>query len=159
MPQDAGNVDEPRRRLLAASFWCVSAATAALFATPVLGPLLTPLLRRREPVWARACAVSDLAEGVPAKVFVSTPAADGYSTAPRRVLVWLMRAPDGPVAFSAECTHMGCNVDWQAGVSRFVCPCHGGEYDAKGSVVAGPPPRGLDRLPLEVRGGEVWLQV
>lgn len=39
---------------------------------------------------------------------------------------------------SAKCTHLGCTVEWNAAESRFVCPCHGSQFDGLGQVVNGP---------------------
>ncbi|MGH2916175.1 MAG: Rieske (2Fe-2S) protein, partial [Solirubrobacteraceae bacterium] len=47
-------------------------------------------------------------------------------------------------AFSAVCTHQGCEVGYQSG--QIVCPCHGGVYNAStGAVEGGPPPAPLGR--------------
>ena len=40
---------------------------------------------------------------------------------------------------SNVCMHLGCPV--QASTSGFVCPCHGGVYNARGEVEGGPPVR------------------
>jgi cytochrome b6-f complex iron-sulfur subunit len=60
------------------------------------------------------------------------------------------------VAYSAVCTHQSCTVAYQNG--QLACPCHGSVYDpANGAeVVAGPAPRPLPEVPVEVRGGEVF---
>jgi nitrite reductase/ring-hydroxylating ferredoxin subunit len=60
------------------------------------------------------------------------------------------------VAYSAVCTHQGCTVAYQNG--QLACPCHGSVFDpANGAeVVAGPAPRPLPEVPVEVRGGEVF---
>jgi nitrite reductase/ring-hydroxylating ferredoxin subunit len=60
------------------------------------------------------------------------------------------------VAYSAVCTHQGCTVAYQNG--QLACPCHGSVFDpASGAeVVAGPAPRPLPEVPVEVRGGEVF---
>ncbi len=42
--------------------------------------------------------------------------------------------------------HLGCSVRFVQAAERFVCPCHGGVYDFKGSVIGGPPVRPLDRF-------------
>ncbi|HEU5266916.1 MAG TPA: TQO small subunit DoxD, partial [Jatrophihabitans sp.] len=55
---------------------------------------------------------------------------------------WLVH-PSGStfVAFSAICTHAGCTVQYDTSAVQFVCPCHGGVYDARtGKVLQGPPP-------------------
>jgi Rieske Fe-S protein len=37
------------------------------------------------------------------------------------------------------------------------CPCHEGYFDLKtGRVLAGPPPRPLPRIVLDVRGNEIY---
>jgi thiosulfate dehydrogenase (quinone) large subunit len=60
------------------------------------------------------------------------------------------------VAFSAVCTHAGCSVQFDSGNMQFVCPCHGGAYDARtGQVVAGPPPSPLPPIPVHVVDGEI----
>jgi Rieske Fe-S protein len=39
----------------------------------------------------------------------------------------------------------------------FHCPCHEGVFDLRtGRVIAGPPPRPLPRILLEVRGGDIY---
>ena len=60
-------------------------------------------------------------------------------------------------ALSATCTHLGCQVRWDAEATRFRCPCHGGVFDANGQVVEGPPPRPLDRVETRVESGAVLV--
>jgi rieske iron-sulfur protein len=63
------------------------------------------------------------------------------------------RAADGVVAYSAVCTHTGCDAwDWQPASSTIKCPCHFSEFDLKESarVLNGPAPRRLPALPLKV---------
>jgi thiosulfate dehydrogenase (quinone) large subunit len=60
------------------------------------------------------------------------------------------------VAFSAVCTHAGCGVGYDQANEQFICPCHGGTYDAKtGQVLAGPPPTPLPKIPVTVTDGKV----
>ena len=55
------------------------------------------------------------------------------------------------VAFDRRCPHLGCPVVWAVARGRFECPCHAAVFDARtGRVVAGPPPRGLTPLALEI---------
>ena len=59
------------------------------------------------------------------------------------------------VAYSAVCTHQGCDVAYKDG--NLACPCHGSIFDpADGAaVVTGPAQRPLPEIPVKVEGGEV----
>jgi Rieske Fe-S protein len=65
----------------------------------------------------------------------------------------VVRTADGDLrAFSAVCTHLDCTVQFKADTSQLWCACHNGTYDLGGSVVSGPPPRGLERFVVNLRG-------
>lgn len=70
---------------------------------------------------------------------------------------WILRPSAAKVlAFSAVCTHAGCTVQFDASANEFVCPCHGGRYNAgTGAVVAGPPPSPLTQIPARIVNGEI----
>ncbi|CAM9835804.1 unnamed protein product [Sphacelaria rigidula] len=36
----------------------------------------------------------------------------------------------------AVCTHLGCVVPWSKAENKFICPCHGSQYDSTGKVIA-----------------------
>lgn len=61
-------------------------------------------------------------------------------------------------ALNAICTHEGCIVSQVAG-SVFVCPCHGSQYDMTGTVVQGPAPAALPRLPVRYADGVLTVEV
>jgi len=44
---------------------------------------------------------------------------------------------------NAVCTHLGCVVPWNSSEDKFICPCHGSQYDNTGKVVRGPAPLSL----------------
>ena len=59
-------------------------------------------------------------------------------------------------AFSQVCTHLSCAVvpEVERGVLR--CPCHEGYFELhSGRNIAGPPPRPLPRIKLDVRGDDI----
>lgn len=59
------------------------------------------------------------------------------------------------LGFSAVCTHLGCIVRWNPERGRIECPCHGGRFNLRGEVVGGPPPEGLQPVPLQARGQRI----
>jgi cytochrome b6-f complex iron-sulfur subunit len=61
------------------------------------------------------------------------------------------------IALSAVCTHLGCIVQWEKAKQDFLCPCHAGLYTAEGTVISGPPPRPLTKLPLVVENGNITV--
>ena len=67
-------------------------------------------------------------------------------------------AVEGVVAYSAVCTHTGCDVvNWHPDSELLECPCHYSNYDPKqgAKVVSGPSPRRLPALPLKIVDGQL----
>ncbi len=58
---------------------------------------------------------------------------------------------------NAVCTHLGCVVPWNASENKFMCPCHGSQYDATGKVVRGPAPLSLALAHADVTDDKVVL--
>ena len=68
------------------------------------------------------------------------------------------RAASGVVAYTAICTHTGCEVEeWLPDGQLLYCPCHSSKFDPKdgAKVVDGPAPRGLPALPLKLVDGKL----
>lgn len=68
--------------------------------------------------------------------------------------VLVHRAQDEFVAYSAVCTHQGCEVAYQD--EGLVCPCHGSVFDLQdGAPTTGPANTPLPSIAVAVQGGEV----
>lgn len=68
------------------------------------------------------------------------------------------RSADGVLAYSAVCTHQGCEVsEWDANGGAMFCFCHFSKFDPlkAGAVTAGPAARALPWLPLKSENGEL----
>lgn len=68
------------------------------------------------------------------------------------------RSADGVLAFSAVCTHEGCDVtEWVDREGVLLCFCHFSKFSPKdaGRVMGGPAPRNLPFLPLAAEGSDL----
>lgn len=66
------------------------------------------------------------------------------------------RAAEGIVAYSAICTHTGCDAwEWQPAAGIVKCSCHFSEFALNDGarVLSGPAPRRLPALPLKIVEG------
>jgi len=77
---------------------------------------------------------------------------------------WLVRRGEEEfLALSQRDPQSGCTVPWRPEFEYrgwkgwFRDPCHGGTYDLAGRCFTGPCPRGLDRFPVTVRDGHVFV--
>lgn len=67
-------------------------------------------------------------------------------------------AADGVVAYSAICTHTGCDIGtWLDQEQVLYCECHESKFDPRDNarVTDGPAPRSLPALPLKVVDGRL----
>jgi cytochrome b6-f complex iron-sulfur subunit len=71
--------------------------------------------------------------------------------------VVLQKSPGSFAAFSAICTHLGCIVKWLPDKEEFLCPCHAGRYASDGKVLAGPPPKPLESIPVALSGDNLLV--
>ncbi len=95
--------------------------------------------------------------GVPVGVPFSLTNARGETVS---ATMWVLKAADGSlVAYDPRCTHALCLYRWVGAEDKFTCNCHGGEFALDGTVLAGPPPRPLQRLPISDVGGVVSVDV
>jgi Rieske Fe-S protein len=78
-------------------------------------------------------------------------------TLPNGSSAYVTRTADGYRALSSKCTHRGCDVLWVPGRKMFQCPCHGGQFNAEGKNVAGPPPSPLPELATKVDGDTLYV--
>ena len=146
---DPATTPVPRRRVL------VLMGVGAIAAGGGLGVLLEACSAPPVPV-RLDIDPSTLAPGTPTEVpFTLTSGGDTVEGS-----TWLLRKASGEiVAFDPRCTHAQCAYAWVADANRFACNCHGGAFALDGTVLAGPPPRPLDRFPTHVEGDAIVVDV
>ncbi len=61
------------------------------------------------------------------------------------------------LAFDAVCPHAACTVAWKE--SLFDCDCHGSQFNADGTVAAGPSTEPLGNFDAKIEDEQVWVKV
>lgn len=133
---------------------------AAVIGLPLIGFIFAPLFRKPPgEKWIAIGKPNDFQIGKTVAVTVVDPSPLPWAGVTAKSAVWLRRESENNfIAFSVNCTHLGCPVRWLEGAQLFMCPCHGGVYYSDGNVAAGPPPRPLFRYDVRVQNGEVQMK-
>jgi Rieske Fe-S protein len=139
-----------------------AAASGVLIGIPVIRSFISPLSAKPvTALWVKVAEDTALLDvGVPVRADFVKEEKDAWIESIAQNSVWLY-SDDGETfkAYNGHCTHLGCSYGYDKETRTFACPCHRGQFDVKtGAVLAGPPPRGLDELPVEVRDSAVYVQ-
>ncbi len=148
-----------RRTALAAAFGLAAGAVGGAMSDELRGLIAashpTPAQQHGAPTTSRSImeprqevarwvdtglTVADLAEGVPKRVAAGAIGA------------FLVRRGDHVVGMSSYCTHLPCELVWQAGRKQLNCPCHNQSFDIDGqSTREGYPLPALPFVKVRVR--------
>lgn len=138
----------------------LNALVALAIATPVVGYVLGPVLRRREYLaWVPVGNVSDFPVGETKLISFQNPFTEEWDGATAKIPAYVRHsAANEFTVFAINCAHLNCPVRWFSESQLFMCPCHGGVYYADGSRASGPPERGLFKYPLRVENGKLLIE-
>jgi Rieske Fe-S protein len=155
---DTDNLPAPERRsfLGAISGLIVAGISAVLGVTIGRFAIAPAFSSSGEQNWTDLGSLDGIVEGklVKQSVIVSQDAGWGKFQTPRSV--WIVKQGDEVKVFSGVCPHLGCAVNSRAG--KFICACHGSEWDGSGNTLAGPSPRGLDTLEFRVEDNRLKVK-
>jgi Rieske Fe-S protein len=114
---------------------------------------------------------ADVSAGNPTMAWAMTPDSGAVKSGSRLNRILLVRldpdgllestrarAAEGVVAYSAICTHTGCEVgSYLADEQQLYCECHQSKFDPRDQarVTDGPAPRNLPALPLRIVEGRL----
>jgi menaquinol-cytochrome c reductase iron-sulfur subunit len=148
--------DRDRRSFFRALVTGIGAAIAALLGAPLGVFYALPAFRKPEAIWKECGRLDDFQVGeitlVPLKPLAMREWPEDWGTE----AAWVYRTGEQDfVIYNVHCTHVGCPVNWSPQARRFFSPCHGGVFDADGRVLAGPPPRPLDRYEVKIENGRL----
>jgi menaquinol-cytochrome c reductase iron-sulfur subunit len=148
-----------RRRFLQRLSIALGGVCSAILGVPLVGFVIAPLFRKTPEAWLAVGRVAEFEIGKTVNVSFEDPSPLPWAGITARNAAWLRRETEESfIAFSVNCTHLGCPVRWMATAELFMCPCHGGAYYKDGSVAAGPPPHPLTRYPVRVVDNEVQIK-
>ena len=151
-----------RRRIL---FWIPAAVFASVFGS-VAAAAFRFLRPRAGDVgvsggesgnWLPVAKTSELGGAEPLLREVTVEHRAGWSVTPRGHSVFVLPGA-GRRVVSAVCPHEGCEVEWDGGQRKFLCPCHDSVFDADGARLAGPAQSDLARLPTRTSGDTLEIQ-
>ncbi len=159
MSDETENDKQTRRSFLMKISLGVAGVAALAASIPVISALLAPLLGKVKHTWRTVGALNDFP--LHTTILVKFENADPmpFAGVTAHTAAWLRRN-DGNnfIAYSANCTHLGCPVRWEKDAELFMCPCHGGVYYKDGTVAAGPPPKPLTQYMVRVYNNEVQIK-
>lgn len=145
-----------RRRFLSRMSLTLGAVAALVIGIPSLWFVLG--LRKTPRRWRALGTVNDFQVGSTVLVSFRDPSPLPWAGVTAKTAAWLRRVDQQRfIAFSVNCTHLGCPVRWLAKADLFMCPCHGGVFYNGGQVASGPPPRALMQYPVRVHNGIVQI--
>jgi len=137
----------------------LSGVCGLILGVPLVGFILAPLLRKVPEKWITLGPAGEFEVGKTVNVNFVDPSPLAWAGMTARSAAWLRRVSETEfIAFSVNCTHLGCPVRWLPDAELFMCPCHGGVYYKDGTVAAGPPPRPLIRYEVRVVNDQVQLK-
>ena len=148
-----------RRNFLSMATWSIAGFIGIAMAVPAIAYILGPALKRRqEQNWIRLGPTSKVELGTPTLFKVTVEQQTGWITNQEELSFYVL-TEDGRdyIAMSNICTHLGCRVRWIDEQDQFFCPCHNAIFDKEGLVVAGPPPRPLDRYEVKVENNQLYV--
>ena len=150
-----------RRNFMQTAIWGIGGLIGIGFGVPAVAYVVGPSLKSQQAqTWMRLGPTSKVELGTPTLFTFTIQTQTGWIVNTEEVSVYIL-SKDGRdyIAMSNICTHLGCHVRWITDQNLFFCPCHNGEFDVNGDVIAGPPPRSLTQYEVKVENDQLYVLV
>lgn len=138
-----------RRDFIKVTTGIVGGVIAAAVGLPAIAYLLDPAFKSgAKEAWIPIGKVADMEIGKPYPFSFTRVQVNGWERTSTSHGGFVIRWSDDPkdlYILNSRCTHLACTVNWKDEAQAFICPCHDGKFNKDGVVLAGPPPRPLDR--------------
>ncbi len=151
-----------RRRFLFKLSIAANSIVGAVFAVPILGYLLGPVMKKEKAAefWVGLGPVDQFPEGETRLANFRDPSTGPSDGQTADLPCWVRHIAGNQFqVFAINCAHLGCPVRWFSQSKLFMCPCHGGAYYQDGSRASGPPERGLFEYEYKIEANNLIVKV
>lgn len=151
-----------RRRFLFKLSIAANSIVGAVFAVPILGYLLGPVMKKEKAAefWVGLGPIDQFPEGETRLANFRDPSTAPSDGQTADLPCWVRRIAGSQFqVFAINCAHLGCPVRWFSQSRLFMCPCHGGAYYEDGSRASGPPERGLFEYEYKIEANNLIVKV
>ncbi|MEO8392188.1 MAG: ubiquinol-cytochrome c reductase iron-sulfur subunit [Chloroflexota bacterium] len=149
--EDISPQELSRREFMDRSIKAIGAFIGITMGVSAVGYLISPALQPQQEQWIKIGRSSQVQSGVPMLFTVTLNKTTGWVKSEIN-LAYFVYTEDAVnfIVLSNICTHLGCQTHWNSDAGNIVCPCHGGQFDVRGNVIGGPPPRPLKRAEFKM---------
>lgn len=150
--------DMVRRSFFERATQILGALIAGGLGIPALVYLLRPARTVPPGGFVDAADLTQFKPKIPEEVSFQRIRKDGWKLITEKSTAWVVKLSESEVvAYSPQCTHLGCAYHFEESKGEFVCPCHTTNFAIDGTVISGPAPRALDRFPVKVQGSRLLI--
>jgi menaquinol-cytochrome c reductase iron-sulfur subunit len=147
-----------RRSFYTAFIYGLSSLMGAALVLPAAAYLLFKPKSKREGDWVEVADLTQLQVNKPEEVVFRRTRVDGWRVLNEKTTAWVVKTGDQKVvAYTPQCTHLGCAYHWEEQQKYFLCPCHTSAFSLDGKVMMGPAPRPLDRYVTRIEGSKLLI--
>lgn len=136
-----------RRDFIKLATVTVGGAIGAAVGIPGIVYLIDPALEAGgKDAWVTLGPVENFPIGTPTLITFVRSKVNGWEKSSLSYGVFVVRKSETEtLVLSNVCTHLACRVNWVEEKQAYICPCHDAAFSIEGEVLAGPPPRPLDK--------------
>jgi len=152
------NQSRTRRSFYTSATVALGGIIAAILGWPAAAYLFLKPKSSQNDDWSEVSDLNRLPVGKPQEVVYTRKRVDGWRVIKEKTTAWVVKTGQNQaVAFSPQCTHLGCAYHWEEKDRTFLCPCHGSAFAIDGKVLVGPASRPLDRFCVRVESGKLMV--
>ncbi len=148
-----------RRNFMKVAIAAIGGLIGTAIGLPAIPYIMGPALQKESDDWIQLGSISKVELNIPTLFKKTIETQTGWISTEEEISVYVLTTNGQDyVVMSNVCTHLACRVRWIPEKDSFFCPCHNGVFAKDGTVVAGPPPRPLDRFESKVEDGVIFIK-